>query len=107
MNVYPTLHNPESPRDVATHPKDPSVLKIQRRQKNSELLRRSDSTTTSVANYYAVDPSLRGKVSGNSQGHGVRTRCAAIVNHNAIVNSLCVVNLLCVVFLVQRGPLGK
>ena len=30
----------------------------------------------------------------NSQENGVRTRCAAIVNHSAIVNSLHVVNLL-------------
>ena len=42
----------------------------------------------------------------NSQENGVRTRCAAIVNHSAIVNSLLVVNLLCIVFLVRRGPLG-
>ena len=43
----------------------------------------------------------------NFQENGVRTRCAAIVNHSAIVNLLRVVNLLCVVFLVRRGPLGK
>ena len=42
----------------------------------------------------------------DSQENGVRTKCAAIVNHSAIVNLLLVVNLLRVVFLVRRGPLG-
>ena len=42
----------------------------------------------------------------NSQENGVRTRCAAIVNHRAIVKILRVVNLLRVVFLVRWGPLG-
>ena len=43
---------------------------------------------------------------GNSQENGVRTRCAAIVNHPAVLKILRVVNLLRVVFLVRRGPLG-
>ena len=42
----------------------------------------------------------------NSQENGVRTRCAAIVNHPAVLKRLRVVNLLRVVFLVWRGPLG-
>ena len=42
----------------------------------------------------------------NSQENGVRTRCAAVVNHRAIVKILRVVNSLRVVFLVRRGPLG-
>ena len=43
----------------------------------------------------------------NSQENGVRTRCAAIVNHPSVLKILRVVNLLRVVFLVRRGPLGK
>ena len=43
----------------------------------------------------------------NSQENGVRTSCAAIVNHPAVLKILRVVNLLRVVFLVQRGPLGS
>ena len=42
----------------------------------------------------------------NSQENGVRTKCAAIVNHRAIVTILRVVNLLRAVFLVRRGPWG-
>ena len=42
----------------------------------------------------------------NSQENGVRTRCAAIVNHRVLVRMLRVVNLLRVVFSVRRGPLG-
>ena len=38
----------------------------------------------------------------NSQENGVRTRCAAIVNHPAVLKILRVVNLLRVVFLVRR-----
>ena len=45
-------------------------------------------------------------ISRKSFQNGVRTRCAAIVNHRAIVKILRVVNLLRVVFLVRRGPLG-
>ena len=41
------------------------------------------------------------------QENGVRTRCAAIVNHRAIVEILRIVNLLRVVFSVRRGPLGN
>ena len=71
-----------------------------------------------IVNYYAVAfllrppdfvrrrPFFERKIVCNSQGNGVRTRCAAIANHNAIVNSLRVVNLLRVVFLVRPGPLG-
>ena len=43
----------------------------------------------------------------NSQETGVRTRCAAIVNHPAVLKILRVVNLLRVLFLVRRGPLGS
>ena len=39
--------------------------------------------------------------------NGVRTRCAATVNHPAVLKILRVVNLLRVVFLVRRGPLGS
>ena len=42
----------------------------------------------------------------NFQEIGVRTRCAAIVNHPAVLKILRVVNLLRVLFLVRRGPLG-
>ena len=81
---------------------------------------RTKNTTTiaKLVNYYAVvfllrPPDLlwRGPFSErenvcNSQENGVRTRCAAIVNHRAIVKILRIVNLLCVVFLVRQGPLG-
>ena len=81
---------------------------------------RTKNTTTiaKIVNYYAVVFLLRppdllrhGPFSErenvcNSQENGVRTRCAAIVNHRAIVQILRVVNLLRVVFLVQRGPWG-
>ena len=81
---------------------------------------RTKNTTTiaKIVNYYAVvfllrPPDLlrRGPFSErenvcNSQENGVRTRCAAIVNHSAVVKILRVVNLLRVVFLVRRGPLG-
>ena len=42
----------------------------------------------------------------NSRENGVRTRCAAIVNHPAVLKILRVVNSLRVVNLVRRGPLG-
>ena len=81
---------------------------------------RTKNTTTiaKIVNYYAVVFLLRppdllrhGPFSErenvcNSQENGVRTRCAAIVNHRAIVEILHVVNLLRVVFLVRWGPLG-
>ena len=77
---------------------------------------RTKTTTTiaKIVNYYAVvfllrPPDLlrRGPFSErenvcNSQENGVRTRCAAIVNHRAILKILRVV----IVFLVRRGPLG-
>ena len=81
---------------------------------------RTKNTTTiaEIVNYYAVvfllrPPDLlrhgpfseRENVS-NSQENGVRTRCAAIVNHRAIVKILRVKNLLRVVFLIRRGVLG-
>ena len=43
--------------------------------------------TTPPQMYYAVSASLRGNVC-NSQENGVRTLCAAIVNHYALVNFL-------------------
>ena len=72
-----------------------------------------------IVNYYAVvfllrppnlvrrGPFFEGKNVCNCQGNGVRTRCAAIVNHPAVLKILGVVNLLRGVFLVRRGPLGK
>ena len=71
-----------------------------------------------IVNYYAVvfllrppnlvrrGPFFERKNVCNSQENGVRTRCAAIVNHPAVLKILRVVNLLRVVFLVRRGPLG-
>ena len=81
---------------------------------------RTKKTTaiTEIVNCYAVvfllrPPNLlrRGPFSDresvcNLQENGVRTRCAAIVNHRAVLKILRVVNLLRVVFLVRRGPLG-
>ena len=81
---------------------------------------RTKNTTTivKIVNYYAVvfllrppnlvrrGPFFERKNVCNSQGKGVRTRCAAIVNHPAVLKILRVVNLLRVVFLVRRGPLG-
>ena len=82
---------------------------------------RTKNTTTlaKVLNYYAVvfllrppnlvrrGPFFERKNVCNSQENGVRTRCAAIVNHPAVLKILRVVNLLRVVFLVRRGPLGS
>ena len=82
---------------------------------------RTKNTTTivEIVNYYAVvfllcppnlvrrGPFFERKHFCNSQENGVRTRCAAIVNHPAVLKRLRVVNLLRVVFLVRRGPLGK
>ena len=71
-----------------------------------------------IMNYYAAVFSLRppdlprrGPFSErenvcNSQENGVRTRCAAIVNHGAIAKILRKVNLLRVVFLVRLGRIG-
>ena len=71
-----------------------------------------------IVNYYAVvfllrppnlvrrGPLFERKNVCNSQENGVRTRCAAIVNHPAVLKILRAVNLLRVVFLVRRGPLG-
>ena len=81
---------------------------------------RTKNTTTieKIVNYYAVvfllrppnllrrGPFFERKNVCNSQENGVRTRCAAIVNHPAVLKILRVVNLLRVVFLVRRGPLG-
>ena len=81
---------------------------------------RTKNTTTivKIVNYYAVvfllrppnlvrrGPFFERKNVYNSQENGVRTRCAAIVNHPAVLKILRVVNLLRVVFLVRRGPLG-
>ena len=81
---------------------------------------RTKNTTTivKIVNYYAAvfllrppnllrrGPFLERKNVCNSQESGVRTRCAAIVNHPAVLKILRVVNLLRVVFLVRRGPLG-
>ena len=67
---------------------------------------RTKNTTTIVktVNYYAVvfllrppklvhrGPFFKGKNVCNSQGNGVRTRCAAIVNHPAVLHLLRVVN---------------
>ena len=65
-------------------------------------------------NYYAVvfllrppnllrrGPFVERKNVCNSQKNGVRTRCAAIVNHPAILKILHALNLLRVVFLVRR-----
>ena len=72
-----------------------------------------------IVNYYAVvfllrPPNLlrRGPFSEresvcNFQENGVRTRCAAIVNHRAVLKIPRVVNWLRVVFLVRRGPMGR
>ena len=82
---------------------------------------RTKNTTTiaKISNYYAVvfllrppnllrrGPFLEKKHVCNSQENGVRTSCAAIVNHPAVLKILRIVNLLHVVFLVRRGPLGK
>ena len=82
---------------------------------------RTKNTTTivKIVNYYAVvfllrppnlvrrGPFFERKNVCNSQENGVRTRCAAIVNHPAVLKILRVVNLLCIVFLVRRGPLGN
>ena len=80
---------------------------------------RTKNTTTiaKIVSYYAAVFLLRPQILGrgpfferknvcNSQENGVRTRCAAIVNHPAVLKILRVVNLLRVVFLVRRGPLG-
>ena len=72
--------------------------------KNSELLRRSVFTTppqfTTPWTFFERNNGC------NSQANGVRTRCAAIVNHPTVLKRLRVVNLLRVVFLVRRGSLG-
>ena len=80
--------------------------------------------TTMIAkmlNYYAVvflppappppnlarrGPFFERKNVCNSQENGVRTRCAAIVNHPAVLKRPRVVNLPRVVFLVRRGSFG-
>ena len=62
--------------------KDPSIIKILRRKKNSELLRRSAFTTPTK---FATPRTLlrEGKINVcNSQENGVRTRRAAIANHS-------------------------
>ena len=81
---------------------------------------RTKNTTkiVKIVNYYAVvfllrppnlvrsGPFFERKNVCNSQESGVRTRCAAIVNHPAVLKIVRVVNLLRVLFLVRRGSLG-
>ena len=51
-------------------------------------------------------PFFEGKNVCNSQDNGVRTRCAAIVNHPAVLKILRVVNLLRVVIFSTAGSFG-
>ena len=77
------------------------------------------TTIVKIVHYYAVvfllrppnlvrsGPFFERKNVCNSQESGVRTRCAAMVNHPAVLKIVRVVNLLRVLVLVQRGPLGS
>ena len=80
---------PPSPTWGQTHPKDPAVLKT---LWDSELLRRSVLLRPPVL--LRREPLFEGTNVCNSQESGVRTRCAAVVNHYAIVNLLRRANLL-------------
>ena len=79
---------------------------------------KNTTATAKIVNYYAVvfllrppklvrsGPFFERENVCNSQESGVRTRCAAIVNHPAVLKIVRVVNLLRVLFLVRPGPLG-
>ena len=84
------------------YPKDPAVLK---KLRDSELLRvvflvRPPDKLRYERFFERTDVC-------NSQENGVRTRCAAIVNHYVTVNLLRRVIDYGAVFLVRRGALGS
>ena len=93
-------------------------LLLQFRQPKGPFRTKNTTTIVKIVNYYAVvfllcppnlvrrGPFFERKNVCNSQENGVRTRCAAIVNHPAVLKILRVVNLIRVLFLVRRGPLG-